>query len=87
MCVAMILQGIVLPLMFKLGVEKGRLAFFVVIAVVVFTGVSFSGNIPEPVIYLFDNLNIFLPGAILAALLINVVSVMLSTRFYKAKDY
>ncbi len=87
LCVAIIMQGIVLPLMFKMGVEKGRLAFFIVIGVVVFAGVSFGTNIPEPVAYFVDNLKFFLPGAVLAALVINLFSIKLSTLFYRVREF
>lgn len=76
-CVALILQAIVMPLMFRFGVEKGRLAFFAVILLAVGVGVWGSSGLTD---------SSFQPSPLLVftlTLALSAASVWLSSRFYR----
>ncbi len=89
-CVALIMQALNLPFIYKLGVEKGRfvyLAFFVLVFAVL--GLFEINTVP--VIGMLPNIqiSILLLGLLLLAVTIicNVGSVLLSARFYEKKNY
>jgi ABC-2 type transport system permease protein len=83
--IALIVQAINLPVMFRLGVEKGRYVFFILIAVFVVGGMAVGNKLVDflsritisPLLLTFD--------VILAAIIINVISVMVSIKIYQNK--
>lgn len=84
-CIALIIQSINLPVMFKLGVEKGRYVFFALVAVIVVGGMAVGDKIIailkditiSPYLLIFD--------AIFATVIINIISVLIATKIYKNK--
>ena len=82
-CIALLLQAFTLPFMFRFGVEKGRLAFFALIAVTVLGGTVFGKNFAA--LLKFEETNIALIGIILivSAIIINIVSIIISEKLYK----
>lgn len=84
-CAALVFQAINLPLMFKFGVEKGRLFF---IAAAVFISVL-SVTASEGIGGLLDSRYIFtvpvVIAVIIATVLLNVLSVWLSAGLYKKR--
>lgn len=90
-CIATIVMAVVLPLIFKLGVEKGRLAFLALFALVFVFSFLFSGNFIRAIAYVFDGQITSLPviiGVVLGlCMIVNAVSVFLSNEFYKRKQF
>jgi len=84
-CVALVFESINLPIMIKLGVEKGRAVFIGAMAIIAF-GIAYFGselgNLNTPSQYDFKTITIV---AILCAIILNVLSIALSIRFYKNK--
>ncbi len=84
-CIALIIQALNLPAMFKLGVEKGRYVFFVLVAILI-VGVSAFG---DKLVYVLDNhtldLGLLIFYAIVAAITVNVLSVLISIKIYRSK--
>ena len=84
-CVALLLLAINLPFMFWLGVEKGRIAFLVIVAVTVFVGMT-SSQQSEKLFSLPDISAIWIIAtSVAAAVLANVVSMLISCRIYQKK--
>ncbi len=84
-CVALLFEAIVLPLMVKLGVEKGRIVFLGVAAAVgIFVMYSYKSidmfKTPSDI-----NANALGAAALLAAAAMNAISIMLSEKFYRNK--
>lgn len=83
--IALIIQAINLPVMFRLGVEKGRYVFFVLVAIFVVGGTVFG----EKLIPVLANLTIapelLIFDIIIAVVIINVASIWISTRVYAKK--
>lgn len=82
---ALLSSSISLPFMFKLGVEKGRLAFFVMVGVVSAAGVlatkAFANGVQANVQF-----NAALPLVVLAGIGVYALSWYLSVRFYKKRE-
>lgn len=80
---ALLLQAFTLPFMFRFGVEKGRLAFFSLVAVTVLGGTLFGKNLVA--LLEFKGTNVALIGIILivSAIIINIVSIIISEKLYK----
>lgn len=81
---ALLLLAITLPLQFRFGVEKGRMFFLVAIGAMV--GLTFAGLGPlaEKLTVLATETSVgsVMIGAILLLLLLNVLSIWVSTKFY-----
>ena len=84
-CVATILLAVNLPFMFKMGVERGRVVFFILVAVTTFAGMTLGT-------YFLDVLSTAKMNAALAAIvfiaatvIINAASIVISARVYKKK--
>lgn len=84
MCVGVCVLALPLPLMFRFGVEKGRLVMFLIIFLVcgstgVLTGIS-SDSLDGGYY-----LSLALPAAALAAVVLTAVSIPLSLRLYRRR--
>lgn len=83
LCAGLLMQGILLPLVFRLGTEKGRLALFALVAIVTLGGMAVGAPIARAL-----DAGAFPLGAVVAcaaafAVLFNAASVLLSIRFYR----
>jgi cation transport ATPase len=85
MCVATVMLSINMPFMFKLGVEKGRIVFFLIIMITVFVG-TMSG---QKALLLLQSTQINTASLMLlsaaAALLINYLSIGISEVIYRKR--
>ena len=78
--------AISLPVMFRFGVEKGRMAMFLVIFLVCGTAGGISSiSISEGSGATFAFQNLILPLLVVAAVVLTAVSVPLSMRFYRER--
>ena len=77
--------ALTLPLMFRFGVEKGRLVMFLIIFLVCGGAGAVTGITSE----LSDSgrylMTLALPGAALAAVILTAVSIPLSLRMYRRR--
>jgi ABC-2 type transport system permease protein len=85
--VAMLMLALNLPLMFKVGVEKGRFTFFIVVAVIVFGGTAFGDMIKVSLSAVDLSLSIVLLVSLAAVFVINLISIGMSIRFYKKREF
>lgn len=84
-CAALILVAINLPFMFWLGVERGRIAFLVIVGLTVFAGMM-SAQQSEKLLELPNvSASIILACSVAAALLSNLISISISHRIYLKK--
>jgi len=83
-CFALIIEAIELPVLIKFGTEKGRMLMIIFMVVAAVGGAALVENTVE---FAFGNLNlaIILPLAVLAAVVVNVLSVLISQALYKSK--
>lgn len=84
MCVGVCVLALTLPLMFRFGVEKGRLVMFLLIFLVcggtgAVTGIT--SDLSDGGYYLA----LAMPGAALAAVILTAVSIPLSLRMYRRR--
>ena len=85
-CVALVMLGLNLPVMFKLGVEKGRVAFFVLIALTVMAGMLGSDWLLSK-LAAFDSAPVLLLGICGAGTLaFSLVSLLVSIALYKTRE-
>lgn len=83
-CIALILLCINLPLMFRLGVERGRIVFMVLICVGLIGGLSLLNQLPST-LENFGNEVLLLLGALLLTVVLIVVSTGISVFVYRRK--
>lgn len=83
-CIALILLCINLPLMFRLGVERGRIVFMVLICVGLIGGLSLLNQLPST-LENFGNEALLLLGALLLTVVLIVVSTGISVFVYRRK--
>lgn len=83
-CIATLLIAINLPLMFKIGVEKGRMAFLLLTAGMVIAIMFFQDKLTASPAFL-RNPAMTILIVILGTAIINVLSILLSIRFYSKK--
>lgn len=85
-CVGLVLLAVNLPFMFWLGVEKGRIVYFVLIALTVFLGMM-SSQQAQKIVALPNLSGLTLSGASLAAaIFLNAMSVWISSFLYRKKE-
>lgn len=86
-CVAVIMQSLVMPILFKVGTEKGVLAVVALMSVVGMSGL-FWGDIPASVLAAAPELHpsIAILWALPLAVVINVISMAVSARIYRTKE-
>ena len=84
LCSAYLLLAINMPLLFKLGVERGRLAFLILTVVTVLTVIAGADKL----------LNLRVPnatflwiagGCLVCIVIVNALSVLLSIKFYRTR--
>ena len=85
-CLASLFLAVNLPFMFKMGVEKGRLAFFALAAILAVGGVVFKDNAAKWLSSLQMKFIFFIGFILLLTVLINAISIALSIRIYKNKE-
>ncbi|HOO27498.1 MAG TPA: ABC-2 transporter permease [Lachnospiraceae bacterium] len=87
-CVALVMQAINLPFIYKFGVEKGRFVYLVVfVAAFALIGVAGKGNDLSGLVSIVHWNPVFLACALLVVTaLLNVGSILLSERFYLKKN-
>lgn len=86
LCMGLVSSGLILPVMFKYGVDKGRFAYYVTIAVACGGGVAF----PQ----ILENMNLtinvndqFLPAVIACTgIVFFVISWLASIKFYQKRE-
>lgn len=90
-CFGILMLSLLLPLIFKLGIEKGRLAFFVIFGIGFGVGFLFGGNMIALLLTLLDENESSLPMITLLfflfACLLSLGSMALSNYFYKQKQF
>lgn len=85
-CAAIVLQSVILPIIFKLGVEKGRIAYLAAFAVFACI-IAWVGMTSE------DSLDITLSTAslilpvVIFSVIVSIASVKISTIIYKNKEF
>ncbi|MGI6753295.1 MAG: ABC-2 transporter permease [Eubacteriales bacterium] len=84
-CVAVIFQALNLPFMFKFGVEKGRLAFFIFIGACVAVGLVFGNRLMEILSSVSNSPTLVLLIALIVTVVINIISIRVSTVLYKKR--
>ena len=84
-CVALILLAINLPIMFWLGVERGRIVFMVLIAITVFVGMMSAESATNILSTSTLTAGMLLGISALAAAIINTASILISHRVYQRK--
>lgn len=87
--IALLIQAFNLPVMFKIGVEKGRLAFFAGIAILVMSGIFFGAKLKESfsISFIETSPAPFLLGIAIIAIGANLLSIRISTRIYEKRDF
>ena len=84
-CVATIILAASLPFMFRIGVEKGRILLFILLAAV--AAATMVGG--DKLISYIDSIQLEMTAMTLAvvaaSILVNIISISLSIRFYKLK--
>lgn len=86
---ALVMVGVILPFMFWFGVEKGRIAYYILVGVifaVIFVITNYAGENEEPLslsenAYPFGSVVI-----ILAAVVLYIVSCLISVAVYKRRE-
>lgn len=83
-CFALIIESIELPVLIKLGTEKGRMLIIVFIVAVSVGGATLVQNV---VVFAYDKLQLatVIPLAVLASALIYTASIFISTALFKSK--
>jgi hypothetical protein len=85
LCVAVSMVAVLLPIMFRLGSEKGRFAvIFICIFITVFSVANIE-DIMGVVSVGMDGALAFLPAMLAVAVVLNVVSIVISSKFYRKK--
>ena len=83
-CAASLLLAFNLPIMFKMGVEKGRMIFFMITAVIVVAVMALADKLEG----FLDTASAATPQLMIILLMVailNVLSIMISTRIYDKK--
>jgi len=85
-CLASIFQAINLPVMFKVGVEKGRLVFILLIAIIVAAGAASGNRITGYLASTNLDIVVLSAGLLIFTLLANLISIIISASIYKNLD-
>ena len=93
-CVAIIYMSLAIPVMYKLGAEKSRVAIFVILivpALLIFGGAylvtKFNFKIPPAILSLLTNDTALLAAIVLISLVLLAVSMAISVSIYKKRDF
>jgi len=84
-CVATVMLAVNLPLMFKFGVEKARLVFLAIVAVITGAGMVLGERSVELLSAPYVNIITVMLATIVFTLLINLISITISIRICKKK--
>ncbi|HHV30606.1 MAG TPA: ABC-2 transporter permease [Clostridium sp.] len=84
-CIATVVQAVNLPSMFKFGVEKGRLAFFVLVGIITGVGMVIGDGLAGFLSTSYVNIITAMLVTVIFTLAINLISIALSTRIYKKR--
>ncbi|RXE58157.1 ABC-2 transporter permease [Acetivibrio mesophilus] len=84
-CIATVVQAVNLPSMFKFGVEKGRLAFFVLVGIITGVGMVIGDRLAGFLSTSYINIITAMLVTVIFTLAINLISIALSTRIYKKR--
>lgn len=84
-CIATVVQAVNLPSMFKFGVEKGRLAFFVLVGIITGVGMVIGDGLAGFLSTSYINIITAMLVTVIFTLAINLISIALSTRIYKKR--
>ena len=87
LCLAIIMQAVVMLIMFKVGVEKGRMVFFAVVALIVLGGMALGDRL----VTALDSasaasLSTVCLAFVGAAVVINLISIAVSTKIYELRS-
>ena len=82
-CIAFLFLAITLPFLFKLGVERGRLIFLVLLAAVAASAVLLTDQLVELLSGFIPSVWT-IPICLICAVAVNVFSVLFSVKIYKA---
>lgn len=83
--VALLLMALNLPLVLKMGVEKGRMLFLVLTVAIVIAGVSYSERYLTELTDMGRNVSQIATVMLLAALALSLISMLFSIKLYKSK--
>lgn len=93
-CVAIIYMSLAIPVVYKLGAEKSRVAIFVILivpALLIFGGAylvtKFNFKIPPAILSLLTNDTALLAAIVLISLVLLAVSMAISVSIYKKRDF
>lgn len=88
-CMALFIYGIMLPLIFKFGVERARSFMFIVILIPVAAVIGLSKIIPEQMIHSFlNNYALFLIiGIAVFCIALYMISYVISVKIYAKKEF
>ena len=81
-CIGTIFQAINLPIMFKAGVEKGRMIFLLMIVVICVGMLSLNNVAVENIVVASKDIQNVLGIFIIATIIINIVSMSIATKIY-----
>lgn len=84
--VALVLMSVNLPLMFKLGVEKGRVAFLVLTVAVVISGVAYCDKFIERLDKAGSDVLHISVTALIVGIIVSLISMISSVKIYEAKE-
>ena len=84
-CIALIIQAINLPVMFQLGVEKGRFVFFALVAILVVGGMAMGDKMIDVLKNIMISPYLLIFNAILGTFIINMISILISIKIYRSK--
>ncbi|MEA4890522.1 MAG: ABC-2 transporter permease [Clostridiaceae bacterium] len=84
-CVAAVILALNMPIMFRFGVERGRIAFFIAIAVAAVAAAAVGIEAMSALSAFKVDLITVLLLSVIATLVISIISVLLSFRFYQRR--
>ncbi|HHW46868.1 MAG TPA: ABC-2 transporter permease [Clostridiales bacterium] len=83
--IALIVQSINLPVMFRLGVEKGRYVYYILLAIFIIGATAVSDKLLYFLSQISINLYLLVFYAIIITAIINIISIWISSKIYKNK--
>ncbi len=89
-CAGLITLSLLLPFMFRFGVEKGRIALFVIVGLAAVAAVFLSGRSEDAAsFYASESISLSAVAGVIgaAAAVILIVSVLISVRIYSRKEF
>ena len=89
-CAGLITLSLLLPFMFRFGVEKGRIALFVIVGLAAVAAVFLSGKSEDAAsFYASESISLSAVASVIgaAAAVILIVSVLISVRIYSRKEF